>query len=36
MTDHLTPEQRHLVMSHIRSRNTKPELKVRQWLWRHG
>ena len=36
MTDHLTPAQRHLVMSHIRSRNTKPELKVRQWLWRHG
>ena len=36
MTDHLTPEQRHLVMSHIRSRNTKPELKVRQWLWHHG
>lgn len=36
MTDHLTPEQRHLVMSHIRSRNTKPELKVRQWLWQHG
>ena len=23
-------------MSHIRSRNTKPELKVRQWLWAHG
>lgn len=23
-------------MSHIRSRNTKPELKVRQWLWNHG
>ena len=23
-------------MSHIRSRNTKPELKVRQWLWSHG
>lgn len=36
MTDHLTPEQRHKVMSHIRSRNTKPELKVRRWLWRHG
>ena len=36
MTDHLSPEQRHLVMSHIRSRNTKPELKVRQWLWQHG
>ena len=36
MTDIFTPAQRHLVMSHIRSRNTKPELKVRQWLWRHG
>ena len=36
MTDRLTPAQRHTVMSHIRSRNTKPELKVRQWLWRHG
>lgn len=36
MPDHLTPAQRHLVMSHIRSRNTKPELKVRQWLWAHG
>ena len=23
-------------MSHIRSKNTKPELKVRQWLWQHG
>ena len=36
MTDRLTPTQRHLVMSHIRSRNTKPELKVRKWLWNHG
>ena len=36
MTDRLTPAQRHLVMSHIRSRNTKPELKVRKWLWSHG
>ena len=36
MPDHLTPEQRHLVMSHIRGKGTKPELKVRQWLWRHG
>jgi len=36
MTDCLTPAQRHCVMSRIRSRNTKPELKVRQWLWRHG
>lgn len=36
MTDRLTPAQRHKVMSRIRSRNTKPEKLVRQWLWRHG
>ena len=36
MTDTMTPEQRHRCMSHIRSRGTKPELKVRQWLWHHG
>ena len=36
MTDHLTPEQRHRVMSRIYGKGTKPELKVRQWLWRHG
>lgn len=36
MSDRMTPEQRHKCMSHIRSKNTKPELKVRQWLWRHG
>ena len=36
MTDRLTPEQRHLVMSHIHGKGTKPELKVRQWLWNHG
>ena len=36
MTDRLTPQQRHYVMSRIRSRNTKPEKLVRQWLWRHG
>ena len=36
MTDRLTPAQRHRCMSHIRSRDTKPELKVRQWLWTHG
>jgi len=23
-------------MSHIRSQDTKPELKVRRWLWSHG
>ena len=36
MTDKLTPEQRHLCMSHIRSKDTKPELKVRRWLWSNG
>ena len=36
MTDTMTAEQRHRCMSHIRSRDTKPELKVRQWLWHHG
>ena len=36
MTDKMTPEQRHRCMSHIRSCNTKPELKVRKWLWTHG
>ncbi len=36
MTDTLTPAQRHKNMSHIRSKNTKPELKVRRWLWQHG
>ena len=34
--DSLTPAQRHRCMSHIRSRDTKPELAVRQWLWRRG
>ena len=36
MTDTMSPSQRHRCMSHIRSRNTKPEIKVRQWLWNHG
>ena len=36
MTDTMTPEQRHRCMSHIRSKATKPELLVRQWLWGHG
>lgn len=34
--DSMTPAQRHRCMSHIRSKNTKPELKVRKWLWSHG
>lgn len=36
MADHLTLEQRHLNMSHIRSADTKPELKLRRALWREG
>ena len=36
MTDKMTPEQRHYCMSRIHGKGTKPELKVRQWLWRHG
>ena len=36
MPDVLTTEQRHLNMSHIRSADTKPELKLRHALWRIG
>lgn len=36
MTDKMTPEQRHRCMSSIRSRDTKPELIVRRWLWAEG
>ena len=36
MTDTMTPEQRHRCMSHIHSKGTKQELKVRRWLWSHG
>jgi len=36
MTDTMTPEQRRRCMSHIRSKDTKPELRVRKWLWSHG
>ena len=32
----MTAEQRHRCMSHIKGSGTKPELKVRQWLWGHG
>lgn len=32
----MTPEQRHRCMAQIRSKGTKPEMKVRQWLWAHG
>lgn len=36
MPDVMTPQQRHACMSHIRSKNTKPEKMVRQALWHHG
>ena len=36
MTDKMTPAQRHYCMSRIHGKGTKPELKVRQWLWQHG
>ena len=36
MTDKLTPSQRHKCMSHIRSKNTKPEMIVRRYLFQHG
>ena len=36
MSDKLTPEQRHKCMSHIRSKDTKPEGVVRKWLWAEG
>ena len=32
----MTLEQRHRCMSHIKGSGTKPELKVRRWLWSHG
>lgn len=36
MADKMTPEQRHRCMSHIKGKDTKPELMVRRWLWRQG
>lgn len=32
----MTSEQRHYCMSQIHSKGTKPEMKVRKWLWAHG
>ncbi len=34
--DNLTPKQRHANMSRIRSKNTKPEMIVRRFLWSRG
>ena len=36
MPDRLTPAQRHHCMSRIHSKDTKPKLLVRRWLWSHG
>ena len=36
MSDHLTIEQRHKNMAAIRSRDTKPEMVVRKYLWSRG
>ena len=36
MADNLTPEKRNLNMSHIHSRNTKPEVKVIRYLFSKG
>ncbi|MCI6161138.1 MAG: very short patch repair endonuclease [Prevotellaceae bacterium] len=34
--DKMSPQQRHKCMASIRSKNTKPEIIVRKYLWRHG
>lgn len=36
MPDSLTPSQRHTCMSHIRSKNTKPEVRLRRELFKLG
>ncbi len=36
MSDKLTAEQRHRCMASIHGSATKPEIKVRRWLWRAG
>ena len=36
MADRITKEQRSLIMSHIHSDSTKPELKLRKALWSKG
>ena len=36
MTTNLTPEQRHNIMSHIKSNNTSIEILLRKALWREG
>lgn len=36
MADKLSIEQRHYNMSRIRGKDTKPEMIVRRYLWKHG
>ena len=36
MTEYLTSPQRHANMAAIHSKDTKPEMVVRKWLWGHG
>ena len=36
MTGHISPERRSELMSHVRSKDTTPEKKVRSWLHKHG
>lgn len=36
MSDTQTPQQRHANMAAIHGKDTKPEMVVRKWLWRHG
>ena len=36
MADRLSPQQRHQCMSNIHSSSTKPELRLRKALWKHG
>ena len=36
MADKFSKETRSYIMSRIRGKDTKPELLVRRWLWRHG
>lgn len=36
MPDKLSPEQRHANMAAIHGKDTKPEMVVRKYLWKHG
>ena len=36
MSDTITTQQRHANMAAIHSKDTKPEMVVRKWLWRRG